>query len=174
MALLNILAAFKWGHFTFWYPHVFCFRTRSKFRSRELRFLPNYKDESDVLALLKTLQSFWFHLKPKLYASDIFQQINFGPQSWKFGGSPSWSCGLWFSCSNIKLGDGRRGHGVYFNEFMFKHITRGIFEISLQHLGRIEEPPWFWKPLKGRTGQVLTMTIINITLLGDFKAIYKY
>ena len=116
------------------------------------------------------MQSFWFHLKPKLYASYIFQQINFGPQSWKFGGSPSWSCGLWFSCSNIKLGDGRRGHGVYFNEFMFKHITRGIFEISLQHLGRIEEPPsWFWKPLKGRTG--LTITKIN---LGDFKAIYKY
>ena len=151
MALLNILAAFKWGHFTFWYPHVFCFRTRSKFRSGELRFLLLMKVMFCSL-FINFMQSFWFHLKPKFYASYIFQQINFGPQSWKFGGSPSWSCGLWFSCSNIKLGDGRRGHGVYFNEFMFKHITRGIFEISLQHLGRMEEPPWFWKQLKGRTG----------------------
>ena len=105
-----------------------------------------------------------------------FQQINFGPQCWKFGWSSSLVlelCGLWFSCSNIKLRDGRTTYYVYFNEFMFKHITCRIFELSLPHLGRICEMkhPGCWKLLKGRTR--LTMTIIN-HILENFEAIYKY
>ena len=62
-------------------------------------------------------------------------------------------CGLWFSCSNINLRRTTDTAYILINSCL--NILRGIFEISLQHLGRMKREggstPGCWVLLKTKT-----------------------
>ena len=101
---------------------------------------------------------FWrfFHLRPELHATYIFNKLFF---DWRCNAlevrlfSLPGICGLWFSCSNINLRRTTDTAYILINSCL--NILRGIFEISLQHLGRMKREggstPGCWVLLKTKT-----------------------
>ena len=84
-----------------------------------------------LLFFLQSLKRRWSHLKSRFYNAYIFSKLILDNNVGSLVGLPplSWSSAVYGFLAQILSWETVEGQRVYFNEFMFEHITCGIFKV---------------------------------------------